>query len=124
MVNDTLDIFGRNLMEEVRDESISCLVNEINGTINSQQGILMREMLSNFNEDQIETVINLIPTIIDMGLHYVLDMIDSTDDVKLLLKDEIGNYIEAKKLSDCLAGELYSEDGWIAKFSKQSPCSE
>lgn len=43
MVNDTLDIFGRNLMEEVRDESISCLVNEINGTINSQQGIFIRE---------------------------------------------------------------------------------
>ena len=103
----------------MRDDSFSCLLNEIKGDINSGQGVLIREMLSGFEQDPIDILMRLVPTMIDTTLHYVLDMIDSSDDVKLLFKNEESKYVEIKKLSDGLAGKLYSEDGWISKFSKQ-----
>lgn len=119
MNDEILMMLGKLIMEKARDDSISCLFDEIKGNINSYQGIRIRELLTNFNKEQIEIIIKLVPTVVDTSLHYFLDMIDSSDEIKLLFKEGDLNYIDIKELSDGLAGELYSDEGWIAKFSKQ-----
>lgn len=119
MNNDILMMLGELIIEKARDDSISCLLGEIKGNINSYQGIQMRKLLVDFDEEQLAIIAELIPTIVDTSLHYFLDMIDSSEELKLLFLDEKSNYIDIKELSDGLAGELYSDEGWIAKFSKQ-----
>lgn len=69
-------------------------------------------MLS-LSSDDIEIVIWLIPEIVDVSLHNMLFMIEENDDIELLFENE-----NLKEISDGLAGELYTEDGWIDKFSK------
>ena len=44
----------------------------------------------------------------------MLEMFEQHDDIELNMSNENLNQI-----SDGLAGELYTEDGWIQKFSKQ-----
>lgn len=69
-------------------------------------------MLS-LSSDDIEIVRWLIPEIVDVSLHNMLFMIEENDDIELLFENE-----NLKEISDGLAGELYTEDGWIDKFSK------
>lgn len=81
--------------------------------------IQIRELLTNFNKEQIEVILNLIPTIVDTSMHYFLEVIDSSEDIKISLNDKDSNPMAIKELSDGLAGELYSDEGWIARFSKK-----
>ena len=53
----------------------------------------------------------------DMSLHNVLSMIESSDEIDVIVNED-GNKISVKDVSDGLAGELYSEDGWLLKYSK------
>lgn len=119
MENSILEDFGKMIIENVRDESIDTLEKEISDRINSYQGIQIRELLKDFNNEQIETILNLIPTVVDTSIHYFLEAIDSSENIKLLFDDKDLNPIDIKELSDGLAGELYSDEGWIAKFSKK-----
>ena len=45
-------------------------------------------------------------------------MVEQNNRVKLLVNDEEG-YADIKQISDGLAGEFYTEDGWIEKFSEE-----
>ena len=44
-------------------------------------------------------------------------MIESSDEIDVIVNED-GNKISVKDVSDGLAGELYSEDGWLLKYSK------
>ena len=45
-------------------------------------------------------------------------MLEGGEGLELVLRTPEGTLVNLTDLSDGLAGEVYSEDGWIAKFSK------
>lgn len=118
MSDKVLDFLGQTIMHKVRDVTISNIDMIINGKMKGDEAKAIREMLVDFNPKQIEILKRIIPRIVDRTLHNFLWMIEQEDDIDLLINSESG-FLSAKELSDGLTGELYSDEGWIAKFSKE-----
>lgn len=114
MSKNILDYFGSKLMKEVRDETISSLDMIIDGTMKGITAQQVREKISIFNEEQLIIIKWLIPKITDLSVHNLLMMIEQNDDIKVMVDDN-----DIKEESDGLEGELYTEDGWISRFSKE-----
>jgi len=115
-----LDRFGNFLMRSVRDESISDWLMIINGQMKDEGSKKIRKMLSGFNDKQISAVLKLVPQIVDTTLHHLLWGIEQEDDIEITIKRGDGSKVNLSEVSDGLAGELYSVDGWIARFSKEN----
>lgn len=113
-----MDMYGKALMSEVRDETISQIDRTIDGKMRDESSQLIKEKLSQFNSDQLETLKWLVPQIVDLSLHNLLTMIEQSEVVKIMVIDGKNN-VDINQVSDGLAGELYTEDGWIARFSQE-----
>ena len=62
-----------------------------------------------------EVINKIIPEIVDLCIDNLLCMMDDyADDIKVQIGKE-----NLSEISDGLAGELYTEDGWIQKYSNQ-----
>jgi len=114
----SLDAFGSLLMKRVRDQVIFEWNGYIDGQMKGSTAARIQESLHLFDTRQIAALHQLIPEIVDTTLHHLLWMIEQEKAVNLTLSDKDGEVHELRDLSDGLAGELYAEDGWIARFSK------
>ena len=77
------------------------------------------KMISHFDKNQKVVLLQLIREIVDTCLHYLLWSIEEADDIEIIVKKKDGSIVKLSEESDGLAGELYSSDGWIARFSKE-----
>ena len=78
---------------------------------------LERTLSKNAQYDQ-ETLELLAATAVDNCLHYFLYMFEEyQDEIDLVFADGDKKHILAE-ISDGLSGELYTEDGWIEKYSE------
>ena len=114
-----LDLFGRLLITKVRDEAISDWRMIIGGSMKGETSVKVREMLAPFSEQQRNVVISLVPKVVDTVLHHLLWTLEQTNEVKIGVLAHNQEVASLKEVSDGLAGELYSDDGWIARFSKE-----
>jgi hypothetical protein len=116
-----LDKFGKMLMEKVRDISIGEWDDVVSGEIKAPELIeLHKKLASSFSHKQLKMLSSLIPEIVDTTLHYLLaGLEEENDDVKVSVQTDQGTVTDLVEASDGLAGELYTEDGWIARFSKE-----
>ena len=118
MNENVLDYFGKLLMSGVRDKTITSWDIIINGKMKGITAQQVREKISGFSEEQIEVLKWLIPKITDSCLHNLLTTIEQNDELKVTIYDGQTN-TDIKQISDGLEGELYTEDGWITRFSKE-----
>jgi hypothetical protein len=117
MSNNHLDTFGEILIKKVRDGAIQDWESIINGKMKSQRSSEIREKLSSFNDEQIEIIKDLFPMVVDSTLHHLLWTLEQEDTIELTIEvnQKVSNI---RDISDGLAGELYTEDGWIMRFSQ------
>lgn len=108
-----LDEFGKILITEVRDGTIDSMNKMIDGTMKGTTAKLIRKKIAILNNEQIEILKWLIPEIVDFSLDSMLFMFEGHPDLQLVFQG-----VDLKEVSDGLSGELYTEDGWIQKFSK------
>lgn len=113
MSND-LDIFGEIVINEVRDRTIRIFDKRIEGIMKDEYSQQLYKEIQLLNDSQRELVYRIIEQVTDLSIHNMLSMFEEHDEVGLLYRDE--NLVEK---SDGLTGELYTDDGWIKKFSKQ-----
>ena len=118
MNENVLDYFGKILMSDVRDETITSLDMMLNGKMKGITAQQVREKITGFSDEQLEVLIWLIPKITDTCLHNLLVMLEQNNELKVLLNDGNAN-TDIKQISDGLECELYTEDGWIRRFSKE-----
>ncbi|WJM81090.1 hypothetical protein [Pectobacterium brasiliense] len=109
-----LDEFGCAVMHMVRDRSIDRFEKIQLGTLKSQRAIELHNLLSDFDEKQKEVIKNLITECVDNTVFNFLFMFEEDEDKKILSSD-----VNVNEISDGLSGELFTEDGWINKFSKK-----
>ncbi|WP_145447970.1 hypothetical protein [Gimesia panareensis] len=65
---------------------------------------------------------SLLPEIADTVLHYLLQGFDEVEDeIKITVDTGSEQVASLSEASDGLAGELYTEEGWIARFSEYTP---
>ena len=117
MNENVLDYFGEILMLEVRDRTIRNWDMILDGKMKGSVAQQVRDKMLNFNREQIEVLKWLIPQIVDLNLHNLLAMVEEHNEIKLGVYDGETNK-NINEISDGLAGELYTEDGWIKRFSE------
>ena len=112
-MEDVLNEFGKILITEVRDGTIDSMNKMIDGTMKGTTAKLIRKKIAILNNEQIEILKWLIPEIVDFSLDSMLFMFEGHPDLQLVFQG-----VDLKEVSDGLSGELYTEDGWIQKFSE------
>lgn len=113
-----LDTFGRLLMRDVRDQTISEYDGMASGKINSSSGKKLRALLDQFDQDEKDAIKSIILTQIDGAIHNFLWLIEKggNSSFPVVLNGGIPP-VDLARASDGLTGELYSDVGWIARYS-------
>ncbi len=119
MANGALDMFGAVLMRRVRDVAIREVDRAIRGDQRSSGGRRIQVLLKHSNSDSRELLMQFVPMVVDITLHYVLWMFEDERALKVSLDTASGNVPSLRDISDGLSGELYSPKGWIARFSQE-----
>ncbi|MNG10573.1 hypothetical protein D3C84_940500 [compost metagenome] len=120
MSKSNLDYFGQIIVSGARDASIGFWERLLEGKIKSAGSkLLYEELQKEFDHSQREIVLLIISQVVDTTVHNFLWTIEQTDDIDLIRSQEQGS-MSLKSQSDGLTGELYSEDGWILRFSQKN----
>lgn len=112
-----LDRFGKTLMSSVRDETLDYYAMLADGLMKAPTDVQLSERMKSLGANERELLKEAVTVVLDNSLHNLLSMFEFEEDVNLVAKDEENNRVNLNEISDGLAGELYSEEGWIAKFS-------
>lgn len=115
---DPLDIFGRFLMENLRDKAIYQLERLIHSKIKAPSSLSLQEELSKFTDDEINLIRKLFLDSIDSGIHDFLFAVQEVNDLEEEDINIIVNGENIAALSDGLQGELFTEEGWILQYSE------
>ncbi|WP_102263976.1 epimerase [Mesobacillus jeotgali] len=111
-----LDLIGEILIKNVRDEAIEQWDMTIQGKMKSEESQRLYNLIS--LSGQSELINTLVPKIVDTTLHHLLWTLEQDESIDVTIND--GNKpVSIKDISDGLAGELYTEDGWINRFSNK-----
>lgn len=116
-INNPLDKFGEFIVENMRDKGINHYDDLVQDLLKADYLKLLQEGLKQFDENQLYIIRKCVVSSIDNAMHDFLFALqensDLNNDIQILVNGE--NIID---LSDGLSGELYTEDGWYAKYSK------
>src|SRR5690349_14766094 len=116
MKNEKLDGLGEVLMREVRDGSVVDLEMVLDGRMKGELATRTRASLAALGTEELKSIAVVLPQIVDRVLHNLLASIEQHDELEL--RYGVGPAaLDASRASDGLAGELYGDDGWIARFS-------
>lgn len=119
MSKDVLEYFGKTLMTEVRDRAINQWEGNIEGRMKSKHSQEIFKKLQHLNIEEREYLKQLFSEVVDTTLHYLLTMIEENEKIEMIISTESGKPLSIREISDGLAGELYTEDGWIHSFSNK-----
>lgn len=111
-----LDAFGKDLMTHVRDDALLYLTRVISGQMADATSKELSSQCERLDERQAELLGRLLVAAVDAGIVRFLHFIDEYG-LQLLYPNASGEKVNVEALSDGLAGELYTEDGWIARYS-------
>ena len=120
-----LEEFGKILMNDVRDWVI--LINEqtSSGEMGGKGSNIWYEQIETLTDDQKGLLLSFAKRSVDYTLHHFLWMLQQHENLKLIIKnEETGEEVNLEKISDGLCGELYTEEGWIERFSQYPPTIE
>lgn len=120
MLNDKLilDEFGQLLINKVRDACYDEFEKIFSGKISSKSASFLQEKIKIFDDEQLESLKFIAIDSIDSAIHHFLWMIEQSEEFDLVkyLHNKNG-FVSLKETSDGLCGELYTENGWIEKYS-------
>lgn len=112
----SLDKFGNFIVRSLFDKGLDRYYDLVQNKLKSQSTEALRKDMQQFNEQQITIINNLVTNILTSSIHDFLYSIEERtnfeNDLEILIDGK--NIIE---LSDGLNGELFSNEGWIKKYS-------
>ncbi|MGY3778402.1 hypothetical protein [Isobaculum melis] len=114
MENQGLNLFGEKFMKEVRDASFKKMQWLKDGQAKAPAALLLQEQLKRFTDEEQAFIFRLIKESVDETIFNTLFFFEENQEA-IEISVEGQSLVE---LSDGLAGELFSEDGWIAKYSE------
>ncbi|MDR2409595.1 MAG: hypothetical protein LBE13_16005 [Bacteroidales bacterium] len=117
--------FGKIFVEFVRDGTLESIYNVLSGKCDDERDRKFSSLFSKSSEDQKALVKELLTRAVNSTMgntfflfdQYCSTLVQSNNCVIQLIYSENGEYFDINEVSDGLEGELYSTDGWIAKFS-------
>jgi len=118
---DKLELFGKEFIEQLRDVSIEEYLAIKNGEMKSEDAKQVFQSYSLMDKSSQVLADKIILNIIDRVLHNTLWMFERSNDFTICEKKFVDPENDVVEMSDGLAGELYSDEGWIEKFSSHPP---
>lgn len=116
---DPLDLFGKTLIEEVRDQTIKTMEWSFQGTARAPYQLELMAGLQKLDPAARDLCSQAVLLAIDHAIANTLDLFEEgASDYVVALKKE-GGLEDISAKSDGLQGELYTQDGWVARFSKK-----
>ncbi len=113
----SLDKFGEFIVVNLRDKAIETAEMLLENRSKSPQTKILQDELSTFNAAQKAIVANTVKASIDAAIHDFLfaieEQADFENDIQIIVNED--NIVE---MSDGLQGELFTQDGWLEKYSK------
>jgi hypothetical protein len=106
-------------MTRVRDKAILDWKKTVDGRMKGEIAAKIRRILEPLSEEQQQVFLSLVPEVVDTVLHHLLWTLEQEDNVRIGILADNEDVNNLKDISDGLAGELYSGEGWIARFSKE-----
>jgi len=114
-----LDRFGSIYIDFVRDSTLKIIQNILDDTAQAKSDKILFQEISKIPQEYKKIIEIIVSETLDTCLHYTLFMLQEyEDEMQLIMHDEDYHQYSLAEISDGLCGELYSEDGWIAKYSK------
>jgi hypothetical protein len=114
-----LDLFGEMLISQVRDRTIREWDKIIAGQMKGEKAQSYAEIFKELTAEQQECIKSVISQIIDTTLHFTLWAFEQSNNLDISVAVDSESVQRLKEISDGLTGELYTEDGWIMRFSKE-----
>ena len=112
-----LNEFGKLLMSQVRDDTCDFLTKLLAGKMADKTSHALFVEIQECSENDLNLIKRLLVAAVDASIVQFLYFIEQNQ-FRLFVKDHNGVESDIVKISDGLAGELYSDEGWIAKFSR------
>lgn len=113
----SLDKFGEFIVVNLRDKAIENAEMLLENRSKSPQTKILQDELLTFNAAQKAIVANTVKASIDAAIHDFLfaieEQADFENDIQIIVNED--NIVE---MSDGLQGELFTQDGWLEKYSK------
>ncbi|MGF1689578.1 hypothetical protein L4C36_23500 [Photobacterium japonica] len=109
-----IDIFGQLIAKDLRDSALERCLDILQEKVKSKDCLDIHNGLSDLSDEQLSVVRRLVTHCIDTGIHDFLFAVDE-------LQDEMPVSVNAEEIakeSDGLQGEIFTDDGWFAKYSK------
>lgn len=109
-----LEDFGELIIQAVRDTTIKKYKMIQTGKMKSQEALRLHEKLKSLSPENLVLINEIVVGTVGDALHNFLWLLEEQDeDTELKYKNK-----NVAHLSDGLCGELYSDEGWIKKYSK------
>jgi len=113
------DCFGEVFIRQVRDRTITEWEKIIDGRMKGVTAKKVRDEINVANSEVSKILIRMVPRIVDTAIHNVLWSLEQEQSVNLFVEKDGEGPANIRDESDGLAGELYGENGWIARFSQK-----
>ena len=114
---DILSDFGKEFINKVRDCTLSDFEMIVTGKMKSEEALSLHKKIMSLSPENMVILKEVVKNIIDRELFNILNFFEQSDEY-LISHIDNDTYINLNELSDGLAGELYSDNGWIAKYSE------
>ena len=111
-----LDIFGQEIMENIRDNGIELLDSMMAGKMKDEENIAFHATLSNLPPETQNAIRDIVIASIDTALFDFLSFFENSDEWKI--SNTHAKLKDLAEKSDGLSGELFGENGWISKYSQ------
>ncbi len=112
-----LNKFGQWLARDVRDRSVDGLTEFMTNPASERA----REIVASLSMPQFATNDQLgrfLALAVDWTIDQLMRSIEDSKFIHVVIAMKQGSAIDVSEISDGLAGELYSKNGWFAQFSK------
>lgn len=107
---EVLSQFGHEFIKNTRDRTFKIYKKLKNNEMKVKDNLILYNKINNLNLDEQLILDDVVYEMVDLVLFNVLNFLEENTQIEF--KDENINAI-----TDGLAGELYSNEGWIRKFS-------
>lgn len=115
---EALDNFGKKLVTEVRDNALFDIRATMSGHMKSERAQRSHQQIEALLDDDGKKLLLEVAThAVDVTLHFFMTMVEANPSILLAWREK-NEFVELTKVSDGLAGELYTDEGWIQQFSK------
>lgn len=116
-MKDVLDRFGQLLVSEVRDVAVAVALKSLRGQMKDQASKQLEAELAKVPESTRKLFETFATDLVDSTLHDLLSFFEGSEDFLIAFKGDEVNLVDLNEVSDGLAGELYTDEGWISRFS-------